>query len=69
LKSPAPSIRNAHIGTKFFALSSHIASKSIVMKHLDTTLMVADLLTKAMTGAVFQKFAKIILGISAAASH
>jgi hypothetical protein len=41
LKSPTPSTRNAHIGVKFFALSDHIASKSIVMKHLDTNDMVA----------------------------
>jgi hypothetical protein len=64
LKSPTPSTRNAHIGVKFFALSDHIASKSIVMKHLDTNDMVADLLTKALTGPAFQKFAKIILGIA-----
>ncbi len=53
---------STHIDTKYFFLREHIESKDIKVIYMPTEDMVADILTKTINGASFQRLANAILG-------
>jgi hypothetical protein len=55
-------MRNAHIGSKYFFLRDHIASGDIKIVHLRSQLMFADLLTKSVNGNFFNSLRAGLLG-------
>jgi hypothetical protein len=55
-------MRNAHIGSKYFFLRDHIASGDIKIVHLRSQLMIADLLTKSVNGNFFNSLRAGLLG-------
>jgi hypothetical protein len=55
-------LRNAHIGSKFFFLRDHISSGNIKIRHLASKLMAADLLTKSVNGDLFNRLRSTLLG-------
>jgi hypothetical protein len=54
--------RTSHIDAKYFFLREHIESNDIVVTHMPTKLMVADILTKTLHGSTFKFLASSILG-------
>jgi hypothetical protein len=52
-------LRNAHIGSKFFFLRDHISSGNI---KIASKLMAADLLTKSVNGDLFNRLRSTLLG-------
>jgi hypothetical protein len=55
-------LRNAHIGSKFFSLRDHISSGNIKIRHLASKPMAADLLTKSVNGDLFNRLRSTLLG-------
>jgi hypothetical protein len=55
-------MRNAHIGSKYFFLGDYIASGDIQVLHLRSQLMIADQLTKSVNGNFFNSLRAGLLG-------
>jgi Reverse transcriptase (RNA-dependent DNA polymerase) len=49
------SSRTRHIAIRYFFISDRIKSGEIMVEYLDTTHMIADILTKPLQGALFKK--------------
>ena len=54
--------RTSHINAKYFFLREHIESNDIMIAHMPTEHMVADILTKTIHGSAFNHLSKAILG-------
>ena len=54
-KGASTSERTRHIGVRYFFIKDRIKSKEIVMEHLGTEDMIADILTKPLQGELFRK--------------
>ena len=55
-KGRSTSERSRHIKIRYFFVHHYITSKEVELKYLPTSEMVADILTKPLHGALFQKF-------------
>jgi hypothetical protein len=53
--------RTRHFHIKYFYITDLIANNEVKIRYCPTDLMVADYMTKPVTGAKFQKFRKIIM--------
>jgi hypothetical protein len=56
--------RGRHISIRYFWLADVIKRGKLVVKHCKTNNMVADYLSKPLTGALYIKFSNMLLGIS-----
>ena len=54
-KGSSTSERSRHIKIRYFFVHNYITSKEVELKYLPTSEMVADILTKPLHGALFQK--------------
>ena len=61
-KGRATSERSRHIKIRHFFVSHYIESKEIDVRYLPTGDMVADILTKPLHGALFEKFCRSLTG-------
>ena len=61
-KGRSTSERSRHIKIRNFFVEHYIESKEIVLQHMPTGEMIADILTKPLHGALFIKFAESITG-------
>jgi hypothetical protein len=55
--------RTKHIAMKYFSICEYVESGAIILKWLSTEEMLADILTKPLTGAIFLKFRDILCPI------
>ena len=55
-KGRSTSERSRHIKIRYFFVHYYIESKEVELRYLPTSEMVADILTKPLHGALFQKF-------------
>ena len=62
-KGVSTSERTRHIGVRYFFIKDRIDAKEIVMEHLSTRDMIADLLTKALQGELFRKLRELLLNV------
>ena len=53
--------RTRHIGIRFFFVKDRVDTGEIVIEHLSTTEMVADLMTKPLQGDLFRKLRRVLL--------
>ena len=60
-KGSASSQRTRHIGIRFFFVKDRIDSGEVIVEHLSTTEMVADLMTKPLQGDLFRKLRRTLL--------
>ena len=60
-KGRSASERNRHIIRHFF-ITHYIENKQVILMHMPTADMIADLLTKPLHGAMFAKLASLITG-------
>ena len=56
-----PTSKSRHIKMRYFHVSSQIRNKEITLKYLPTSLMPADLLTKSLDSASFNRHRSVIL--------
>jgi hypothetical protein len=61
-KGRSTSERTRHIKIRYFFVSHYIEAKEIIVKYMPTGEMIADILTKALHGTLFQKMAAAITG-------
>ena len=61
-KGRSTSVRSRHIKIRHFFVSHYIESREIEVKYLPTERMVADILTKPLHGALFEKFCRSLTG-------
>ena len=55
------SSRTRHIAIRYFFISDRIASGEIKVEYLNTTDMIADILTKPLQGALFRRLCSLLL--------
>jgi hypothetical protein len=55
--------RTRHLDIKYFYITDLIERKEINVEYCPTESMVADYMTKPMTGAKFNKFRRIIMNM------
>jgi hypothetical protein len=55
------SSRTRHIAVRYFFISDRIASGEIKVEYLNTTDMIADILTKPLQGALFRRLRSLLL--------
>lgn len=55
--------RTRHFNIKYFYITDLIEQKEVAVKYCPTDSMIADFMTKPLTGAKFHKFRKIIMNI------
>ena len=55
--------RTRHLEIKYFYVTDLIERKEVNIQHCSTDLMIADYMTKPLTGSKFNKFRKIIMNI------
>ena len=60
--------RSRHIHNRFFWIKDRLTQDKITLRHCDTSMMLADFLTKPLQGSLFRKFRDVILGYRAASS-
>lgn len=53
--------RTRHISMRYFNVTDQVNNKSVILKYLETTSMIADLLTKPLSGSSFSKLRAAIL--------
>ena len=53
--------RTRHISVRYFFIKDRIESMEIVMEHLGTEDLVADILTKPLQGELFRKLRRMLL--------
>ena len=58
-----PSQRTKHLNIRYFFAGNKIRDGEITLKHMSTEDMIADLLTKVLSGETFQRLADKIFGI------
>jgi len=56
--------KGRHISIKYFWLNDVIKRGKLIVKFCNTENMIADYLSKPVTGAIFEKFRNVLLGIS-----
>ena len=54
--------RTRHIKIRYFFIAHYVEQNEIKIAHMPTALMLADILTKALHGALFRKLASAITG-------
>ena len=52
--------QSRHINIRYFWLKDRIVAKDVQIKHMPTDLMIADMLTKPLTGELFRKFRDLV---------
>ena len=52
-----------YIAVRFFWVKDHVDSGEIVLEHVPTEAMLADLLTKPLQGAAFHRLRAALLGL------
>ena len=55
------SSRTRHIAIRYFFISDRISSGEIKVEYLNTTDMIADILTKPLQGALFRRLRSLLL--------
>ena len=55
--------RTKHLNVRYFFAADRVESKHIVLVYMPTDRMIADILTKALTGAVFVKIMLLLYGM------
>ena len=58
-----PSQRTKHLNIRYFFAGGKIREGEIVLEHKATEDMVADILTKVLSGATFHKLVELIFGM------
>jgi hypothetical protein len=59
---PSTSSKSRHIPIRYFWLRDQVAKKQVIIEHIRTQDMIADILTKALQGPQFQKLAAAVRG-------
>jgi hypothetical protein len=62
VKGKSTSRKTAHIAIRYYWLCDRIKSKELIVKHVKTLDMLADLLTKPLCGIQFRKLRAFVLG-------
>jgi hypothetical protein len=57
-----PSQRTKHLNIRYFFAGNKIRDGEIVLKHMPTQDMIADLLTKVLSGELFYRLVEMIFG-------
>ena len=52
--------KSRHINIRYFWLRDRIVAKDIQIEHMPTDMMIADMLTKPLTGELFRKFRDLV---------
>ena len=58
-----PSQRTKHLNIRYFFAGAKIRDGEIVLKHLSTRDMIADILTKVLSGEAFHHLVNLFLGV------
>ena len=61
-KGKSTSERTRHIKIRYFFIHHYIDSKEIVIVHMPTVDMIADIMTKPLHGALFEKLSAVLTG-------
>ena len=61
-KGRSTSERTRHIKIRYFFITHYINNKEIVIEHMPTSLMIADILTKSLHGTLFTEMTHAITG-------
>lgn len=57
------SSRTRHIAIRYFFIKDRIDSGEVMVEHLGTDLMLADILTKPLQGELFQRMRAGLMGV------
>ena len=60
-KGSSTAQRTRHIGIRFFFVKDRVDSGEIVLEHLSTTEMIADMMTKPLQGDLFRKLRRMLM--------
>ena len=66
VKGKSTSERTRHVKVRHFFITHYIDEGAIVIEHLPTGDMIADIMTKPLHGSLFDKFARQCLGLDCA---
>ena len=56
------SSKSRHTSTRYFFVADRLRQGHLRVKHLGTSDMIADILTKPLTGALFAKLRDLLVG-------